>query len=186
VPTDDSTDALHAADGGVPDGILKDTDTVSTTVVGGRDDTDGLCDDVIDADALLDSVALPDDATDAVSNVEAVAEGVADADALIVKVVLADDATDGVTDDVRDTLDDDVASDDAVTLLDSLEDDCTLLVALEDTVAEGYTDVLTLELSVALGVTLNDDVALDDALGDDVALTDALDVTDALADGELE
>ena len=28
--------------------MLKDTDTVSTTVVGGRDDTDGLCDAVID------------------------------------------------------------------------------------------------------------------------------------------
>jgi len=170
----------------VSDGILKDTDTVSTTVVGGRDDTDGLCDDVFDADALLDSVALPDDATDAVSDVDAATEGVNDADALIDRVVLTDEATDGVAEDVRDTVDDDVASDDAVALLDSLEDDCTLLVTLEDEVVDGDTDALTLELNVALGVRLKDDVALDDALRDDVALTDTLELTDALTVGELE
>ena len=60
MPTDDSTEALHAADGRVPEGILNDTDTVSTTVVGGTDDTDGLSDGVTDDDTVLDTVVLPD------------------------------------------------------------------------------------------------------------------------------
>ena len=68
MPTDDSTDALHAADGTVPEGILKDTDTVSTTVVGGTDDTDGLSEAVTDDDALSEAVAITEELTDGVSD----------------------------------------------------------------------------------------------------------------------
>ena len=68
MPTDDSTEALHAADGRVPDGILNEIDTVSTTVVGGTDDTDGLSDGVIDDDALLEAVAITEELTDGVSD----------------------------------------------------------------------------------------------------------------------
>ena len=67
-PTDDSTDALHAADGRVPDGILNEIDTVSTTVVGGTDDTDGLSEGVTDDDALSEAVAITEELTDGVSD----------------------------------------------------------------------------------------------------------------------
>ena len=75
MPTDDSTDALHAADGRVPEGILNETDTVSTTVVGGTDDTDGLSEGVIDDDALREAVEITEELTEGVS------EGDEDADA---------------------------------------------------------------------------------------------------------
>ena len=68
MPTDDSTDALHAADGTVPEGILNEIDTVSTTVVGGTDDTDGLSEGVIDDDALSEAVAITEELTDGVSD----------------------------------------------------------------------------------------------------------------------
>ena len=59
-PTDDSTDALQAADGGVPDGMLKDTDTVSTTVVGGMGEADALSEDVtlLERESEFDTVVL--------------------------------------------------------------------------------------------------------------------------------
>ena len=118
MPTDDSTDALHAADGRVPEGILNETDTVSTTVVGGTDDTEGLSEGVIDDDALLDWVVLPDSVdvavrdvdpdrlNVAVSDAEAVAlldtlrEGVreGDADALALKLRDALEETDALAD----------------------------------------------------------------------------------------
>ena len=68
MPTDDSTDALHAAEGRVPEGILNETDTVSTTVVGGTDDTDGLSEGVTDEDALLDAVTITEEVTDGVTD----------------------------------------------------------------------------------------------------------------------
>jgi len=101
-PTDDSTDASHAADGGVPDGKLKDTDTVSTTVVGGIDDTEGLREGVTDDVALADTLLLPVRLTDALSEkdsdgdtvAEPVHDGVALPDALDVTEELTDPLAD--------------------------------------------------------------------------------------------
>ena len=122
-PTDDSTDALHAAEGSVPDGMLKDTDTVSTTVDGGIDDTDGLSEDDTDTDALLDSVALLDDSTDALTDVDAVSDSVCEEDTLIESVTLAEDATDDVPEGDIVMVGDGVARDEAVTLDDMLDED---------------------------------------------------------------
>ena len=56
--TDDSTDALHTADDDVPDGTLKDSVAVSTTVVGGTDDADGDTDGDNDDEALAETDTL--------------------------------------------------------------------------------------------------------------------------------
>ena len=56
--TDDSTDALHTADDDVPDGTLKDSVAVSTTVVGGTDDADGVTDGEKDGEALAETDTL--------------------------------------------------------------------------------------------------------------------------------
>ena len=108
MPIDDSTDALHAAEGSVPDGILNDTDTVSTTVVGGIDETDGLSDGVTDDDELLERVRDDDndgeDVTlsdeDALSLIDVLNDNVteSDADALQLKLVDTLAETDALTD----------------------------------------------------------------------------------------
>ena len=112
MPTDDSTDALHAADGTVPEGILKDTDTVSTTVVGGTDDTDGLSEGVTDDDTLLDTVVLPDSVDVKVRDVDPDRLNVAVSDAEA--VALLDTLREGVTEGDTDAL--------ALKLRDALEE----------------------------------------------------------------
>ena len=106
-PTDDSTDALHTADAEVPDGMLKDSVVVSTTVVAGMEETEGLSEGVteveelivadslneelIEADTLLDSDTDEDNVSDAVND----GDDDEDADALTVEDTLTlDDALD--------------------------------------------------------------------------------------------
>ena len=63
-PTEDSTEALHTADAEVPDGMLNDSVVVSTTVVAGMEDTDGLSEGVTEGDTLNVTVKLVDDDED--------------------------------------------------------------------------------------------------------------------------
>ena len=94
--TDDSTDALHTADDDVPDGTLKDSVAVSTTVVGGTDDADGVAEGVSDAELLTDTVtlltteALSEGDTVEVTDGEGLPEGDGDTVADIVAVALED------------------------------------------------------------------------------------------------
>ena len=116
MPTDDSTDALHAAEGRVPEGILNDTDTVSTTVVGGTDDTDGLSEGVADEDALLDTVVLPDSVDDTVRDVDTdrLNVAVSDAEAVALLDTLRDSEGEGDTDALALELGDALAEADAL------------------------------------------------------------------------
>ena len=116
MPTDDSTDALHAAEGRVPEGILNDTDTVSTTVVGGTDDTDGLSEGVTDEDALLDTVVLPDSVDDTVRDVDTdrLNVAVSDAEAVALLDTLRDSEREGDTDALALELGDALAEADAL------------------------------------------------------------------------
>ena len=107
-PTDDSTDALHTAAADVPEGILNDSVDVSTTVVGGMDETEGLSEGVTDVDALIVVLSLDDELIDA----DTVLEREADSDTVI--------ETDGDEDDVEDG--DVLADDDALSLDDTLDD----------------------------------------------------------------
>ena len=89
-PTDDSTDALHTADDDEPDGMLNVTVDVSTTVVGGMDDTDGLSEGVTDDDELIvaESLATELTETDDVLVTDADKDAVDDADPLTDEVAL--------------------------------------------------------------------------------------------------
>ena len=127
-PTDDSTDALHTAAADVPEGILNDSVDVSTTVVGGMDETEGLSEGVTEGDTLDVTVTLADDdddkddagllltellhegeaATDALSLGEADTEEVAVGDTLLITL--------------GDTDDEELTDDDALTLDDTLDD----------------------------------------------------------------
>jgi DNA-binding protein YbaB len=69
--TDDSTDALHTADDDVPDGTLKDSVAVSTTVVRGTDDADG--DSVDDDERVFDGDSVSDNDGDILSDIVTVA-----------------------------------------------------------------------------------------------------------------
>ena len=97
--TDDSTGELHTADDDEPEGTLKDTAEVSTTVVGGTGDAEGLNDDETDEDALVDCDALVDAETedddeidaDAADDEETEADSVGDADTLLLNEALGDD-----------------------------------------------------------------------------------------------
>ena len=61
-PTEDSTEALHTADAEVPDGMLNDSVVVSTTVVAGMEETEGLSEGV--PVELSVAVALADGVTE--------------------------------------------------------------------------------------------------------------------------
>ena len=108
-PTEDSTEALHTADAEVPDGMLNDTDVVSTTVVAGMEDTEGLSEGVTDVEELIVDDMLGEE--------------------LIEADTVLDSDTD--EDNVGDTVDDDDDDEDA----DALTDDDTL--TLDDALDEG-------------------------------------------------
>ena len=105
--TDDSTDAPHTAEADVPDGMLKDTVAVSTTVVGGMDEAEGLTVDdtedepLLDVDRLLDTVAVSDNDDDRDTDTDGDEEAETLTDIL--------DDIDRVTDVVRLTLGDTLA-----------------------------------------------------------------------------
>ena len=95
-PTEDSTEALHTADAEVPDGMLNDSVVVSTTVVAGMEDTEGLSEGVTDVEELIVADSL--------------GEGLIEADA----VLESDTDEDNVCDAVNDGDDDTLTLDDAL------------------------------------------------------------------------
>ena len=103
-PTDDSTDALHTAAADVPEGILNDSVDVSTTVVGGMDETEGLREGVTEGDTLDVTVTL--------------ADNVGEDNAVDDSDVVGDDATLLLTE----LLNEGEAPTDALTLDDTLDD----------------------------------------------------------------
>ena len=128
-PTDDSTDALHTADDDEPDGMLNITVDVSTTVVGGMDDTDGLGDTVTEGDTLSVTVMLVDGEVDADDAELALTEPLNEGDSITEPLTVCDRVTDDVS--VADTL--------LITLDDTDDDELTDEVALrlEDTLGDG-------------------------------------------------
>ena len=117
--TDDSTGELHTADDDEPEGTLNDTAEVSTTVVGGTGDAEGLNDDETDEDALVDCDALVDAETEDDDEI--------DADAADDEETEADSDCDGDADRVCDTLadtdSDEVSDADTLLLNEALGDD---------------------------------------------------------------
>ena len=97
-PTEDSTEALHTADAEVPDGMLNDSVVVSTTVVAGMEDTEGLSEGVTDVEELIVADSL--------------GEGLIEAD-----TVLESDTDDDMVDDT-----DALTDDDTLTLDDALDE----------------------------------------------------------------
>ena len=107
-PTEDSTEALHTADAEVPEGMLNDSVVVSTTVVAGMEDTDGLSEGVTDVEELIVADSL--------------GEGLSEAD-----TVLESDTDDDNVEDTDTLADDDedadaLADDDTLTLDDALDE----------------------------------------------------------------
>ena len=127
-PTDDSTDALHTADAEVPDGMLKDSVVVSTTVVAGMEETEGLSEGVTEGDTLNVTVKLVDideDCDDAgLALTEMLEEEEATTETLTVCEIDADPV--GVGDALIATLDDtedvELTVDDTLTLDDALDE----------------------------------------------------------------
>ena len=127
-PTEDSTEALHTADAEVPDGMLNDSVVVSTTVVAGIEDTDGLSEGVTEGDTLNVTVKLVDDDADNDDAGLALTEILDEEDAtteLLAVCELDADAV-GVGDALIATLDDtedvELTDDDTLTLDDALDE----------------------------------------------------------------
>ena len=185
-PTDDSTDTLHTAAEDEPDGMLKDTVAVSTTVVGGTDDTDGLSDGVTDGDTLEETEMLPvtDDEKDADSDIDGVS--VSAELPLGVALTEADAATETLAED--DSVIEALSDDDAV--IEALSDDDTATDALTDDDVDGDTDAAEDTLAVALGDTVELALTLADDEGETLLDTTAdalrLPLDDTLTDAELE
>ena len=96
-PTDDSTDALHTADAEVPDGMLKDSVVVSTTVVAGMEETEGLSEGVTEVEELIVADSLNEELieADTLLDSDTDEDNVSEADALTVDDTLTlDDALD--------------------------------------------------------------------------------------------
>ena len=107
-PTEDSTEALHTADAEVPDGILNDSVVVSTTVVAGMEDTEGLSEGVTDVEELI--VA------------DSMGEGLSEADTVLESDTDDDNVGDAVDDGDDDKDADALTDDDTLTLDDALDE----------------------------------------------------------------
>ena len=129
-PTDDSTEALHTADAEVPDGMLNDSVEVSTTVVGGMEETEGLSEGVTDVEELIVGDSLDERLIEAVTVLE------------------SDTDDDTVSDTVNDG--DDVKDADALTDDDTLTLEDTELATLDEMDDVELTDDDTLTLDDAL------------------------------------
>ena len=127
-PTDDSTEARHTADAEVPDGKLNDSVEVSTTVVGGMEETEGLSEGVTDGDTVGVTDTLGEEDNDNDKAVLALTELLDDDETAEEPLPVCETDEDRVCvdDKLLDTLDEtdvvELANDDTLTLDDALDE----------------------------------------------------------------